>query len=182
MREVVNAVERATGLKVRVEIGKRRPGDPATLVASSARATAELAWKPALTNVDAIVESAWRWHQRHPRGYQASEFLRLLRLAAPYRGRLYAAFVAMLFDAIASASLIWVIKRITDDVLLTGRHLGLVIGVILAIYIVKGIGSYSSTILMTDVGQRVVRDVRNRSTRTCFDSPPDSSARKRPAS
>jgi UDP-glucose 4-epimerase len=48
----------------------RRPGDPAVLFASSDRIKRELGWKPAYEDIDIIVETAWRWRDRHPRGYE----------------------------------------------------------------------------------------------------------------
>lgn len=63
VREVIAAGERVTGQAIHSEAVPRRPGDPAVLVASSARAHRELGWTPAYTDLDPIVESAWRWHQ-----------------------------------------------------------------------------------------------------------------------
>ena len=76
----------------------------------------------------------------------------------------------MLFYAAASAGLVTLIKPLMDSVL--SRRLDLTFwGIpvdlrawsiaVLAIYFFKGLGAYFSTYLMTDVGQRVVRDVRN---------------------
>jgi subfamily B ATP-binding cassette protein MsbA len=89
-------------------------------------------------------------------------FSRLLRHAAPYRGRLAAALVAMLAYGAASAYLAYLIKPIFDDVLPSRTGLGAVAGAIMAVYLVKGLGAFGSAYLMTDVGQRVVRDLRNR--------------------
>jgi UDP-glucose 4-epimerase len=61
VRQVIDAARRVTGRPIVVRTGPRRPGDPATLVASSARITRELGWKPAFQDLDTIVESAWRW-------------------------------------------------------------------------------------------------------------------------
>jgi UDP-glucose 4-epimerase len=47
----------------------RRPGDPPRLIASSERIKKELGWKPQFQSLDAIIESAWKWHQKFPRGY-----------------------------------------------------------------------------------------------------------------
>jgi UDP-glucose 4-epimerase len=47
----------------------RRPGDPAVLIADASAARGELGWEPRHADLRAIVESAWRWHQAHPRGY-----------------------------------------------------------------------------------------------------------------
>lgn len=47
----------------------RRPGDPATLIASSQKAMDVLGWKPKYTNVEDIIATAWKWHSTHPNGY-----------------------------------------------------------------------------------------------------------------
>jgi UDP-glucose 4-epimerase len=67
--EIVQAVERISGRKVPWEPGPRRPGDPASLTASSARAMTELDWKPRYSDLETVVRSAWAWHSSHPRGY-----------------------------------------------------------------------------------------------------------------
>ena len=72
VRQVLETVARVTGRRVPHRIGARRPGDPSSLVASSARARAELGWTPRLERLDTIVETAWNWHARHPHGYSAA--------------------------------------------------------------------------------------------------------------
>ncbi len=69
VREVITEVESVCGNPVPVKIGPRRPGDPATLVADSSKIRAELGWKPEFPALRSIVESAWAWHQKNPRGY-----------------------------------------------------------------------------------------------------------------
>jgi len=64
VREVVESVRRVTGHPIPVEEMPRRPGDPATLIASSARIESDLGWKPKYTHIDDIVRSAWVWHQQ----------------------------------------------------------------------------------------------------------------------
>jgi UDP-glucose 4-epimerase len=61
VREVVQVAERVTGRRVPVQIGARRPGDPAVLVAASDRIRRELGWRPRFPSLDEIVTSAWRW-------------------------------------------------------------------------------------------------------------------------
>ena len=99
-----------------------------------------------------------------------SSFSRLLAYARPYRGRLVAAVAAMLFYAAASTGLVTLIKPLMDSVLNDGLALtfwGVPVDLrswsiaVLVVYFFKGLGSYFSTYLMTDVGQRVVRDLRN---------------------
>jgi UDP-glucose-4-epimerase GalE len=70
VRAVVEAVEHVTGMPVPWTLGPRRPGDPAALYASADKARSELSWTPRLGDLDAIVGTAWRWHQSHPRGYR----------------------------------------------------------------------------------------------------------------
>jgi UDP-glucose 4-epimerase len=69
VRQVVAAVERASGLPVPLRLAPRRPGDPAALVGASARARSELGWRPRFPDLEAIVASAWNWHSRNPEGY-----------------------------------------------------------------------------------------------------------------
>ncbi len=67
VREVIDSVRRVTGKPIPVQVEPRRPGDPAVLVASSEKIKAELGWKPKFTEIDAIVETAWVWHQQRYR-------------------------------------------------------------------------------------------------------------------
>ena len=69
VREVVESCRRVTGHAIPAVVSPRRPGDPGRLVARAELAGRLLGWKPRFTEIDAIVESAWRWHQAHPRGY-----------------------------------------------------------------------------------------------------------------
>lgn len=69
VRQVIDTVGRVTGTPVPHGVGPRRAGDPARLVASNARARHDLGWSPKLASLDAIVRTAWRWHQGAPRGY-----------------------------------------------------------------------------------------------------------------
>ncbi len=64
VREVIGSVERVTGRTIKVVEEPRRPGDPAVLVASSEKIQRELGWKPHFAELDAIVQSAWKWHQQ----------------------------------------------------------------------------------------------------------------------
>jgi UDP-glucose 4-epimerase len=69
VREVIAAAEEVTGRPVRVRHAPRREGDPAVLVASSSRIRNALSWEPLKQDLRLILEDAWRWRQRHPRGY-----------------------------------------------------------------------------------------------------------------
>jgi UDP-glucose 4-epimerase len=68
--EVIAACERVSGKKIAVVEKLRRPGDPPRLIASSEKIQNELGWKPEFQSIDRIVESAWAWHQKFPRGYE----------------------------------------------------------------------------------------------------------------
>jgi len=70
VREVVNSVERVTGRRLPLGSGPRRPGDPAVLYASSAKIRRELGWQPQYEAIDVIVETAYRWREKHPQGYE----------------------------------------------------------------------------------------------------------------
>ena len=67
--EMINAARTATGLEIPLEIGARRPGDPAKLVADSTKAQEILHWKPEITRMEDIIATAWKWHKSHPNGY-----------------------------------------------------------------------------------------------------------------
>jgi UDP-glucose-4-epimerase GalE len=70
VREVVRSVERVTGRAVPCVVSPRRAGDPARLFAATDRARSVLGWVPRFTDLDAIVETASRWHWAHPAGYR----------------------------------------------------------------------------------------------------------------
>jgi UDP-glucose 4-epimerase len=70
VREVIESCRKITGRKIETIEKPRRPGDPPRLIASSERIKKELGWKPQFQSLDAIVESAWKWHQKFPRGYE----------------------------------------------------------------------------------------------------------------
>jgi UDP-glucose-4-epimerase GalE len=69
VKAVIDTVERVCGRRVPWTLAPRRKGDPAILYASPHKAQAELRWTPRFPDLDAIVETAWRWHQAHPHGY-----------------------------------------------------------------------------------------------------------------
>jgi UDP-glucose 4-epimerase len=69
VQEVVVAAREVTGHPIPAQIAPRRPGDPATLVASCDRIRRDLGWEPRHPDLGDIIESAWRWTQAHPSGY-----------------------------------------------------------------------------------------------------------------
>lgn len=68
--DVINTVEEVVVSSVPYEIGSRRPGDPAVLVASSGKALSELKWQPKYSNLDQIITTAWSWHKANPYGFK----------------------------------------------------------------------------------------------------------------
>jgi ATP-binding cassette, subfamily B, bacterial MsbA len=71
------------------------------------------------------------------------------------------AVVGMVIYAIGSAGLAFLIKPIFDNVLPNQENVSRIAWAIVGVYTLKGIGSYVSSYLMADVGQRVVMDLRN---------------------
>ena len=68
----------------------------------------------------------------------------------------------MLVYAAASAGVVTLIEPIFGKVLPAREELAFWGWMVLAVYTVKGLGNYFSVFLMTDIGQRVVRDIRNK--------------------
>jgi len=69
VRQVIDRAKAVTGVDFPVREAPRRLGDPAVLVASSAKIRAELGWQPRQSDLDVIIRSAWEWHKTHPAGY-----------------------------------------------------------------------------------------------------------------
>jgi len=69
VRQVIDVARKVTGHKIDIVEKPRRPGDPPRLIASSEKIKRELGWQPQFQSLDAIIDSAWKWHQKFPRGY-----------------------------------------------------------------------------------------------------------------
>lgn len=69
VREVIDICREVSGREIPVVEKPRRPGDPPRLIAASEKIKRELGWEPKFENLRAIIESAWRWHQKFPDGY-----------------------------------------------------------------------------------------------------------------
>jgi len=69
VKDVIDAVEKVTGLPVARRSASRRPGDPAILYASAERIRRDLGWVPQRPALETIVADAWNWHAKHPRGF-----------------------------------------------------------------------------------------------------------------
>lgn len=69
VKEVIDACRKVTGHPIPAVVAGPRAGDPPALIADASKAKAELGWVAQHREILPIVESAWRWHQSHPRGY-----------------------------------------------------------------------------------------------------------------
>jgi UDP-glucose-4-epimerase GalE len=69
VKDVILAVERVSGRRVPWRPGPRRAGDPSVLFASSERIRRDLGWRPSISSLDDIVQTAWRWRTTHPHGF-----------------------------------------------------------------------------------------------------------------
>ncbi|WP_129725848.1 UDP-glucose 4-epimerase GalE [Ectobacillus funiculus] len=69
VKEVIAAARKVTNYPIPAVVVTRRAGDPARLVASSEKAMTELGWQPRYTSLEQMIQSAWRWFQKHPAGY-----------------------------------------------------------------------------------------------------------------
>lgn len=67
--DLLEVARKITGHPIPTAIGPRRPGDPATLIASSDSLKRDLGWQPRHSDLERIVGDAWAWFQRHPQGY-----------------------------------------------------------------------------------------------------------------
>ncbi|HEY2568124.1 MAG TPA: UDP-glucose 4-epimerase GalE [Candidatus Udaeobacter sp.] len=70
VREVIAVCAKVAGRKIATIEKPRRPGDPPRLIASSETIKRELGWRPQFESLEAIIESAWKWHEKFPRGYE----------------------------------------------------------------------------------------------------------------
>jgi UDP-glucose 4-epimerase len=61
VKQVIEACRRVTGVDIRYKVIERRAGDPPRLIGSAAKAQRHLGWRPGITKLDAILETAWRW-------------------------------------------------------------------------------------------------------------------------
>lgn len=69
VKEVIETAKAVTQKPMKVLTEGRRAGDPPTLIASSQKAVDELGWKPRFNTLPQIIETAWKWHSTHPKGY-----------------------------------------------------------------------------------------------------------------
>ena len=70
VKEVVEAARKITGKNIEEKIAPRRAGDPSRLVADATKAREVLGWNPQFPEIEKIIESAWKWHETNPNGYE----------------------------------------------------------------------------------------------------------------
>lgn len=70
VKEVIEEARSVTGHPIPAKTEARRAGDPAQLIASSDKAKNILGWKPEYNDLHTIIDTAWKWHQSHPNGYE----------------------------------------------------------------------------------------------------------------
>ncbi len=70
VKEVVEAARKVTGKNIEAKISPRRAGDPSKLIADAAKAREVLGWNPQFPEIEKIIESAWKWHEANPNGYE----------------------------------------------------------------------------------------------------------------
>ena len=67
--DVVNAFEKANGIKIKYSIKPRRAGDIATCYCNPAKAKAELGWE-AQYGIEEMCRDSWNWQKNNPNGYE----------------------------------------------------------------------------------------------------------------
>jgi len=68
--EIIEEAKKVAGKKIKIKKCPRREGDPPVLIASSKKIKRELGWKSEYSGIKTIMESAWKWHKKHPKGYR----------------------------------------------------------------------------------------------------------------
>ncbi len=70
VRQVIDTVQKISGKEFNVVETDRRPGDPPVLTADASKARSQLGWATDYPDLEAIVESAWKFHTENPNGYE----------------------------------------------------------------------------------------------------------------
>jgi UDP-glucose 4-epimerase len=71
VKEVIETARQVTGHPIPAVVGPRRAGDPDILIAGSEAIVRDLGWQRQYPDLRRIIETAWRWHLAHPRGYSS---------------------------------------------------------------------------------------------------------------
>ena len=65
VQEIIDEARKVTGVQIKVEDAPRRPGDPASLIASARKAHELLGWKAEHSDANTLVKSMWSVYQKH---------------------------------------------------------------------------------------------------------------------
>jgi UDP-glucose 4-epimerase len=68
-KEIIKAIEKISGKPIKIIEKPRRPGDPSAIFADNTKARSTLGWNQQHSDLETIVDSAWRWHTSHPKGF-----------------------------------------------------------------------------------------------------------------
>lgn len=69
VKEVINKASEISAKPIQTKVAGRRAGDPSILISESTQAIEHLGWKPMYNELDAIIETAWKWHKHNPNGF-----------------------------------------------------------------------------------------------------------------
>jgi UDP-glucose 4-epimerase len=69
VRQIIEVVREVSGKDFKVVEEPRRAGDPPMVFADPTKINTELGWKAKITDLKEIVASAYRWFEKHPKGY-----------------------------------------------------------------------------------------------------------------
>lgn len=69
VKEVIETVKKVSGKDFKVIAADRRPGDAPVLTSDATKAMKELGWKTEFPELENIVSTAWKWHNKYPDGY-----------------------------------------------------------------------------------------------------------------
>jgi UDP-glucose 4-epimerase len=67
VKQVIDTAREITAHPIPAVTAERRAGDPATLIADSSHIREQLGWRPKYESLEAIIRSAWVWHQKEAR-------------------------------------------------------------------------------------------------------------------
>jgi len=70
VKEIIDVARKITGHSIPAKIEVRRAGDPPRLIGCADLAKEKLGWKPQYENAEAIIQSAWDWLEKFPKGYE----------------------------------------------------------------------------------------------------------------
>lgn len=64
VKEILDSVQRVSGIKLNIEFTDRRAGDPPSLIADSQRLRQKTGWEAEYTDIDEIVKTAFEWERK----------------------------------------------------------------------------------------------------------------------